>query len=160
MRQPSPHPALRQLDAFVGEWELWALGRSVGPFRTEFAWLEGGAFLVQRSDVVPETSLPGEWGPNAPFPTVSLIGYDDTADEFTALYADGRAVARTYRATMTARTWHQWRSAPDFHQRLTATISPDGNMIEGQWEQSPDGERWTMDFDVTYVRTGAGKPQD
>ncbi|WP_159029179.1 hypothetical protein [Streptomyces viridochromogenes] len=46
MRQPTPHAALRRPDPFVGEWDLWAAGRTVGPFRTEFAWLEGGAFLA------------------------------------------------------------------------------------------------------------------
>lgn len=157
MRQPSPHPALWQLDAFVGEWDMWAAGRSVGPVRTEFAWLEGGAFLAQRADVTPEASLPGEWASHAPFPTVALTGYDDTADAFTVLYADGRGVARVYQGSMTDRTWRQWRTAPGFHQRLTATVSPDGNTIEGRWEQSPDGERWRTDFDVTFVRTG--KPQ-
>lgn len=155
MRQPTPHPGLRRLDPFVGEWDLWAAGHTVGPFRTEFVRLEGGAFLVQRADVGPETSLPGEWGPNAPFPTVSLIGYDDTADEFTVLYADGRGVARVYRGTMTDRTWRQWRTTPGFHQRLTATFSPDGNTVEGRWEQSADGERWTTDFDVAFVRAGS-----
>ncbi|MFE7440183.1 hypothetical protein [Streptomyces chartreusis] len=158
MRQPTPHPALRRLDVMLGEWELWAAGSTVGPIRTEFAWTEGGAFLAQRADVGPDTALPGAWAPNAPFPTLALIGYDDTSDEFTVLYADGRAVARVYRATMTGRTWHQWRAAPGFHQRLTVTVSPDGDTIEGSWEQSPDGERWTTDFDVSYVRPG--KPRD
>ncbi|KUL44878.1 hypothetical protein [Streptomyces regalis] len=154
MRQPTPHTALRQLDVLVGEWDLWALGRSVGPIRTEFAWGEGGAFLVQRADVGPETALPGEWGPNAPFPTVTLIGYDDTAEEFTACYADGRGVARVYRASMTDGTWRQWRAAPGFHQRFTATLGADGDTMEGRWEQSSDGEHWTTDFDVTYTRVG------
>jgi hypothetical protein len=70
------------------------------------------------------------------------------------LYADGRGVARTYRGSMTDRTWRQWRAVPGFHQRLTATVSPDGTAIEGRWEQSPDGEGWTTDFDVTYARRG------
>ena len=157
MRQPTPHTALRLLDVFVGTWELWAAGHDVGPVRTEFAWLEGGAFLVQRADIGPETSLPGEWGPNAPFPTVSLIGYDDTAEEFTVLYADGRGVARAYRGTMTDRTWRQWRAAPGFHQRLTVTVDPDGDRMDGSWERSSDGVQWATDFDVTYVR--AGKPR-
>ncbi|KMS73515.1 hypothetical protein ACM01_18730 [Streptomyces viridochromogenes] len=42
---------------------------------------------------------------------MSVIGYDDTADEFTALYADGRAVARVCRGSMTDRTWPQQRTA-------------------------------------------------
>ncbi|MFI6009169.1 hypothetical protein ACIBAG_10090 [Streptomyces sp. NPDC051243] len=154
MRQPTPHPALRHLDILVGEWDTWAAGRSVGPVRTEFAWAESGAFLVQRADVGPETALPGVWATHAPFPTVSLTGYDDTAEEYTVLYADGRGVSRVYQGSMTDRTWRQWRTAPGFHQRLTATVSPDGTTIEGSWEQSPDGEEWTTDFDVTFVRTG------
>ncbi|ELS52994.1 hypothetical protein [Streptomyces viridochromogenes] len=154
MHRPTPHPALRQLDILVGEWDMWAAGRSAGPFRTEFAWLEGGAFLVQRADVDPRTSLPGEWAAHAPFPTVALTGYDDTAEEFTVLYADGRGVARVYRGSMTDRTWRQWRTAPGFHQRLTATVSADGDRMEGSWERSPDGVDWATDFDVTYVRTG------
>ncbi|TXS42274.1 hypothetical protein EAO75_33340 [Streptomyces sp. uw30] len=138
----------------VGEWDLWAAGHTVGPIRTEFAWLEGGTVLAQRADIGPDTALPGAWAPNAPFPTLALIGYDDTSDEFTVLYTDGRAVARVYQATMTDRTWRQWRAAPGFHQRLTVTVSPDGNTIDGRWEQSPDGEQWTTDFDLMYVRTG------
>lgn len=154
MRHPTPHPAVRQLDVFVGEWDMWAADRTVGPIRTEFAWLQGGAFLAQRADVDPESSLPGEWAAHAPFPTVALFGYDDTAEQYTVLYADGRGVSRVYQGSMTDRTWRQWRSAPGFHQRLTVTISPDGTTIEGCWEQSPDGEEWRTDFDVTYVRTG------
>lgn len=154
MRHPTPHPALRRLDVLVGEWDMWAAGRTAGPFRTEFAWTENGAFLVQRADVTPETALPGAWATHGPFPTVALTGYDDTAEVYTVLYADGRAVSRVYQATMTDRTWRQWRTAPGFHQRLTATVSPDGTTIEGRWEQSADGEEWTTDFDVTFVRTG------
>ncbi|MCL8013408.1 hypothetical protein [Streptomyces sp. AS02] len=154
MRQPTPHPAMRQLEVFVGEWDLWAADRTVGPIRTDFAWLEGGAFLAQHADIDPDTSLPGDWATHAPFPTVTLIGYDDTAEEFTVLYADGRSVSRIYQGSFTDRTWRQWRSAPGFHQRLTVTISPDGTTAEGRWEQSADGEEWTTDFDVTYVRAG------
>ncbi|MFE0251178.1 hypothetical protein [Streptomyces sp. NPDC059010] len=157
MSQPTPHPALRRLEILVGEWDMWAAGRSAGPFRVEFAWQEGGAFFVQRADVTPETSLPGPWAAHAPFPTVSLTGYDDTAEEFTILYADGRGVSRVYHGSMTDRTWCQWRNAPGFHQRLTATVSPDGTTMEGQWEQSADGDRWTTDFDVVFERRG--KPQ-
>ncbi|ARF53111.1 hypothetical protein [Streptomyces gilvosporeus] len=154
MREPTPHSALRQLDALVGEWDMWALGRDVGPVRVEFAWLEGGAFLVQRADVGPETSLPAEWGAHAPFPTVTLTGYDETAGEFTTLYADGRGVARVYRTTVNDGVWKQWRTAPGFHQRFTATFREGGDTIEGGWERSGDGELWMPDFDVTFTRVG------
>ncbi|MDT0344484.1 hypothetical protein [Streptomyces litchfieldiae] len=154
MRQPTPHSALRQLDVLVGEWDMWAAGHSAGPVRTEFAWLEGGAFLVQRADTGPESTLPAEWEANTPFPTVTLTGYDDTAGDFTTLYADGRGVARVYRTSMNDGRWRQWRAAPGFHQRFTATFADGGNTINGGWEHSRDGELWSPDFDVTYTRVG------
>jgi hypothetical protein len=154
MRQPTPHSALRQLDVLVGEWDMWAAGASVGPVRTEFVWLEGGAFLVQRADAGPEPALPGAWAANAPFPTVTLTGYDETAGDFTTLYADGRGVARTYRTSVSDGVWKQWRVAPGFHQRFAATFSDRGNTIKGGWERSDDGELWRTDFDVMYVRVG------
>ncbi|MEU5211862.1 hypothetical protein [Streptomyces sp. NPDC020742] len=155
MRQPTPHGALRKLDVLVGEWEMWAAGRSVGPVRTEFGWVEGGAFLVQRADVGPETALPDEWASHAPFPTVALTGYDETAGDFSTLYADGRGVARTYRMQLTDGVWTQWRAAPGFHQRFRATFRDGGDTLDGGWERSDDGELWRLDFDMTYVRIGA-----
>ncbi|WP_051866153.1 hypothetical protein [Streptomyces griseus] len=152
MRQPEPHSAMRRLDVLVGEWDMWAVGRSVGPVRTEVAWLEGGVFLVQRADADDESVLPAEWRAHSPFPTVMLTGYDDSSGEFTTLYADGRGVARTYRTSMDDGVWRQWRAAPGFHQRFTATFSDGGDTIQGGWEQSEDGETWVPDFDVTYVR--------
>ncbi|MET9667149.1 hypothetical protein ABZY19_17440 [Streptomyces sp. NPDC006475] len=154
MRQPTPHSALRRLDVLVGAWDMWALGRRAGPVRTEFSWLEGGVVLVQRADVGPDSAVPAEWGPHLPFPTVTLTGYDDTADEFTTLYADGRGVARVYRTSVHDGVWKQWRAAPGFHQRFTATIDDGGGTIRGGWEGSRDGETWTPDFDVTYTRVG------
>ncbi|MFD3483198.1 MULTISPECIES: hypothetical protein [unclassified Streptomyces] len=158
MRHPTPHPALSRLDALVGEWDMWAAGHRAGPVRTEFAWLEGGAYLVQRADLGPSTVLPPEWGENAPFPTSTITGYDDTSDEFTTLYADGRGVARVYRTSLGAGVWKQWRAAAGFHQRFSATFNEAGDTIRGGWERSEDGEFWATDFDVTYVRPGVRPP--
>lgn len=152
MRRPTPHTALSRLDALVGEWDMWAADLQAGPVRTEFAWLEGGAYLVQRADLGPATALPPEWVRHAPFPTSTITGYDDTTDEFTTLYADGRGVARVYRTSLTDGVWRQWRAAPGFHQRFTATFDEKGETITGGWERSEDGEVWAVDFDVRYVR--------
>ncbi|MEU1198231.1 hypothetical protein ABZ446_18615 [Streptomyces sp. NPDC005813] len=154
MRQPTPHGALRRLDVLVGTWDMWADGRSVGPVLTAFAWLEGGAFLAQRVDVTADSALPGPWEAAAPFPTVSLTGYDDTTDDFATLYADGRGVGRVYRTSLSDGVWTQRRAAPGFHQRFTATFGDGGDTIAGGWERSKDGELWKPDFDVTYTRVG------
>lgn len=158
MRHPTPHTALRRLDGLVGEWDMWAAGHQAGPVRAEFVWLEGGTLLAQRADAGPETTFPPEWQEHSPFPTTTVTGYDDTADEFTTLYTDGRGVARVYRTSLTAGVWKQWRAAPGFHQRFTATLDEDGATIRGGWERSDDGELWVTDFDVTYVRPGV-RPQ-
>lgn len=152
MRQPTQHPALQQWDVLVGEWDMWARGDEAGPVRSEIAWLEGGAYLVQRSDIGPETAVPADWEEHLPFPTVTMTGYDDTTEEFTTLYADGRGVARVYNASFSDGVWKQWRSAPGFNQRFTATLSEDGDTLTGAWEMSTDGENWAVDFDVRYAR--------
>ncbi|MEU9750646.1 MULTISPECIES: hypothetical protein [Streptomyces] len=152
MRRPTPHSALSRLDVLVGEWDMWAAGHRAGPVRTEFTWLEGGAFLVQRADPGPTTAFPPEWVGHVPFPTSTITGYDDTADEFTTLYADGRGVARVYRTSLAGGVWKQWRAAPGFHQRFTATVDETAGTIAGAWERSEDGEVWAVDFDVQYVR--------
>lgn len=152
MRQPTPHPALQQWNVLVGEWDMWARGDEAGPVRSEIAWLEGCAYLVQRSDIGPDTVVPTDWEEHLPFPTVAVTGYDDTSEEFTVLYADGRGVARVYGASLTGDVWKQWRSAPGFNQRFSATVSEDGNTVTGAWEMSTDGVNWAVDFDVRYVR--------
>jgi hypothetical protein len=152
MRHPIPHDALHRLEPLAGTWDMWAAEGSAGPVRTEFSWLEGGVFLAQRADLGPATVLPDAWVPHVPFPTVALTGYDDTADEFTTLYADGRGVARVYRTGLADGVWRQWRAAPGFHQRFTANVDAAGGTITGAWEMSEDGERWRTDFDVRYER--------
>jgi hypothetical protein len=152
MREPAPDHNLRPLEVLVGEWDMWALGRKAGPFRSSVTWEEGGAFLVQRTDVVPATSVPPEWEGLLPFPTVTVTGYDDSAGAFTTLYADGRGVARVYGTAVREGVWTMWRAAPGFHQRFTGTLDAGGGTISGGWERSEDGMEWETDFDVTYVR--------
>lgn len=126
MRAPVPHDALRQLDVLAGEWDMWA--RRAGGLRTgeSFTWAEGGAFLVQRTDVVPRTAVPAESVGPLPFPTVTMTGYDDTAGRFATLYADGRGVARVYGTSVEDGVWRMWRAAPGFHRRFAATVDADG----------------------------------
>jgi hypothetical protein len=50
------------------------------------------------------------------------------------------------------RVWTVWREVPGFDQRFTGTLSDDGQVIDGQWEMSRDGETWSVDFGITYTR--------
>ena len=127
----------------------------LGPAWTEFAWAEGGLFLRQFTDADPPAgTAPRAWRENAPFPVTALIGLDDTANDFTMLYADGRGVHRVYRMTFDAGGWRLWREAPGFHQRFFGIMSADGATIDARWERSADGRQWDLDFALGYRRDG------
>ena len=43
---------------------------------------------------------------------------------------------------------------PGFRQRFIGELSADGTTIEGRWERGMGiaGDRWEIDFPITYVR--------
>ena len=150
------NPVLSRLDVLVGEWEMTVkLGDvTFGGARTTFEWLEDGAFLVQRAHPgPPDPNIPEVWRQNSPLPTTAIIGLDDTAESFTMLYADARDVFRVYTMTFADNLWTIHRAAPNFHQRFTGTL--DGDVVTAQWDSSPDGETWALDFHLNYTRLGS-----
>jgi uncharacterized protein YndB with AHSA1/START domain len=136
------NPAVVELEALVGEWEMTSPQFPEGRGITTFARVEGGAFLRMRSEIQDSPAPSSTW----------FIGGDDASDTCTCLYADSRGVSRVYQMTLRDRTWTIWRAAPDFHQRFTATLSLDGTTIQGGWEMSPDGATWSPDFDLHYKK--------
>jgi hypothetical protein len=61
-------------------------------------------------------------------------------------------VHRVYQMTFADGDWNIWRAAPGFNQRFIATISADGDTVDGRWEMSEDGVNWHVDFEITYTR--------
>ena len=143
--------AVSPLEHLVGTWEFEPLvdGKSAGSGRATFEWLEGGAFLLQRSSA--EWTDPG-WAENAPRAIQAVIGFDDTTGEVVQLYADDRGVYRIYRGTLTDEEWRLQRAAPEFHQRFIGVFRDGGRTIDGRWESSPDGTTWELDFPIAYRR--------
>jgi hypothetical protein len=153
METDGRHPVLTRLDPLVGRWTVQPKVDGLGAAWTEFAWQDGGMFLRQDSDADPAPdTAPQAWRENSPFPVTAVIGLDDATEEFTMLYADARGVHRVYRMTFGGGVWTIWREAPGFNQRFTATISADGDRMDGRWEMSKDGATWNLDFELTYVR--------
>jgi hypothetical protein len=154
MEHAAPHSALGRLEILVGEWELQASveGQPIpGRGRTVFEWLEGGAFLVQHADVEP-AEVPAEWVASSPFPVTTIIGLDDSTEQFCMLWADARGVFRVYQMSLRDGVWKLWRDAPGFFQRFTASVGEDGNTITGRWEKSADGSSWEPDLDMAYTK--------
>jgi hypothetical protein len=145
------HSKLAPLEPLIGEWNMEAVveGETVMRGSSTFAWSDQGEFLVQTADGEATTDL---WEGHLPFPTVAITGADDTLGSYSVLYSDARDVVRIYEMSVDGRVIKQWRHAPEFHQRFTATIGDDGSRIDARWERSEDGEEWALDFELTYTR--------
>jgi hypothetical protein len=147
MDQPTADKALRELEVLVGEWTLEATPPGGEPWPGEasatFEWLEGSdqRLLVERSTV----SMP-----EAP-DGVCVIGCDAARGAYFQLYTDERNVCRVYEMSIGDGDWKLWREGEPFDQRFTATISDDGNTINGRWELN-EGDGWKTDFDLTFRR--------
>lgn len=151
MDQPIAEPMLRELDRFVGEWTMTA-GPPGGPAwpgeaRVRFAWIEGGAFLVERSSL----DAPG-LPEGIPKSSTSIIGCDAAHGTYFQLYYDDRDVCRVYQMGLSDGEWTLWRESPPFAQRFHGTFSADGSTITGRWEMKEPGGEWKIDFAATYTR--------
>lgn len=144
---PQPTGSLKQFEVLIGEWTT--VGTHPGfpaavHGRSSFEWLRDGVLLVWHF----------EWEHPGPPSALSVIGHDDadSPDTCTMLYADERGVARIYRMSLAGGGWKMWRDSEGFSQRMTGTISADGNTIRVHGELSRDGSQWEQDLDVTYTR--------
>ena len=141
--------ALDALGPFLGEWDIEITSMSfredpsaVVRGHSSFAWLEGGAFLIQHSEIA-----------DSDFPvSVAVMGPDEEAGTHAMLYADSRGVSRIYRMTFSGGIWTLWRDFPGFSQRFQGTFSEDGRTITAYWDRSSDGSNWERDFDLTYTK--------
>jgi len=142
-----PNPALEPLSVLVGTWNTIGTHPLVPGTtfhgRTSFAWIEGGAFLVMRSQI-DEPEIPSG---------IAIFGTDDTTAECSMLYFDERDVSRRYEVSVRDKVLRWWRNAPGFSQRLVGTISADERTIVSRGEYSRDGgTTWESDLELTYTR--------
>jgi|SRR5579859_181187 len=144
-----PNPALKPLEALVGEWEMEISNASFLPRPSDtvkglvsFAWIQDGAFLLMRMGDKPPGPPAALW----------LISRDESAPGYTVFYYDSRSVSRVYEMSFSEGVWKMWRNAPGFCQRYEGTVSKEGKTIAAHWEKSVDGTRWEHDFDITYMK--------
>lgn len=142
---PQPTSPLKQFDVLVGQWDMAGTHPafpSAAHGHSTFEWLMEGALLVWHFD----------WESPGPPSAISVIGHDDAAETCSMLYSDERGVARIYQMTLVDGVWKMWRESPGLSQRMTGTLSDDGNTITVHGELSRDGSPWGQDLDVTYTR--------
>jgi hypothetical protein len=141
-----PNSALKPFEALVGEWQTTGTHPYVPGTtfhgRTSFAWHEGGAFLIMRSEI-DEPEIPSG---------VAIFGSDDVTKAYFLLYFDERGVSRKYDVTMTANVLTWRRDESGFSQRSIVAIEDDGNKMVSKGEMSRDGAAWEDDLTLTYVR--------
>jgi hypothetical protein len=142
-----PNPALRALEVLVGSWDTVGthphlLGKTLHG-RASFEWIEGGAFLLMRSEI-DEPEVPSG---------VAIFGSDNATGECHVLYFDERDVSRKYDISIERNVVRWQRNSPDFSQRMVLTVADDGRTIVSKGEMSKNGGAWEPDLELTYSRT-------
>jgi hypothetical protein len=138
--------ALERLERFIGEWSVKASIPYSPTGRSVFEWALKGQYLIQRSDA-PD-----------PIPqALAIVSVHPKTAAYTQHYFDSRGVVRVYAMTFSRGVWTLTRDSADFspldfHQRFRGRFTDGGDTIQGTWEQSPDGRKWTRDFDLTYKK--------
>lgn len=142
-----PNPALKLLEPWVGDWATTGTHPLV-PGKTfhgraTFEWIEGGAFLMMRTEI-DELEIPSG---------IAVFGSDNASGALFMLYFDERGVSRRYEVAVEHNIQRWQRNAPEFSQRMTLTVADDGDTILGKGEMSKDGGAWEPDLQLTYART-------
>ncbi|HET8650830.1 MAG TPA: hypothetical protein VFL95_12370 [Gemmatimonadales bacterium] len=145
-----PNPALQVLGFLIGEWRTEGVhpllpGKALHG-RTSFAWVDGGAFLIMRSEI-DEPEIPSG---------IAVFGTDDDTGECSMLYFDERGVSRRYDVELRADRLHYSRHNETFSQRCTITPDQGGSRMVARGEMKR-GEAWEPDLQLTYTRISQGQ---
>jgi hypothetical protein len=141
-----PNPALRPLAFLIGEWTTMATHPAVPgarlPGLTSFAWADGGAFLVMRSQTEHDDFPDG----------IALFASDDALGTIVMCWFDQRGISRLCPVTLAENEigWHH--DDPKFMQRVTITVEPGGRRMSSKGEMAADGGAWGADLSQEFVR--------
>jgi hypothetical protein len=140
-----PKTKLTPFEALIGEWTMELTHPSIGDTvvrgTTTFEWLEGRRFLIQRA-VNDHPDFPD---------SISVIGVMEGETDLSMQYFDSRGVHRVYGVGFDGKELTVERDAPEFAQRLRATLSDDGSTLSGVW-QMDEGDGYRDDLAFTYRR--------
>jgi hypothetical protein len=139
--------ASEAIEPFIGDWVTTGahglIPDTVLHGRTSIERLEPGGFLRITSSIDEHVGIPTG---------VAIVGGDGATGRYVLLHHDERGVTRVYDATVQDRVLRWWRDGPEFDQRYTLTVSPDGASMVGEGELRHPGAEWDRDLDLTYTR--------
>jgi hypothetical protein len=138
------NPALKHLEVLVGEWQTSGAHPYIPDTelhgRASFQWIEGGAFLMMRSEV-DHPKIPDG---------IEIIGSDDKAGTYCMLHFDERGTSRKYNVSINETQLKWWRHDSDFSQRFTMDIRKDKLVSYG--EMARDSGEWEKDLLLIYSK--------
>ena len=133
---PTPDPALRSLDRFVGTWSME--GNLVGSDeitvkgKTTFRWLPGGFFLEQHV-VMDFMGLEIE--------SLELIGNDPESGTFpSTVYSNLSPAPLPYRWEIDEDRWRITVSYGPLDATFTGSFGDDGESFSGGWRPNPGAD--------------------
>lgn len=142
---PTPDPALRQLDRYVGTWSmeghLVVSDEIAIKGETTFRWLPGGFFLVQdfRMDFM-----------GMQIESLELIGYDPETGTFpSTVYSNLSPAPLPYRWEVDGDTVRISVTYGPMDSTFTGTWAEDGESFSGGWRPNPGAdESINVPYDV------------
>lgn len=152
-QMPGPDPALRQLDPFVGEWEME--GRTAGSDeanikgRAAYRWLEGGYFLEQRIQL--------DFAGMAQVDSLELIGYDPETGTFPSqVYSNMSAQPLPYTWLVDGQSVQISVSYGPLDATFHGGFGPDGHTFGGAWAPNPGAdESVNVPYEISGRRVAA-----
>lgn len=140
------NPQLKFFERIIGQWRTTGTHPAMPGVtlhgRVSFAWQNGGAFVVWRSEVDDPRFPDG----------IAIIGSDDAAGTIFISYFDERGVSRKYDVTLGEHGFAMQRMDPKFSQRMTFAIEPGGAGMVSKGEMSREGAGWEPDLSQTFER--------
>lgn len=140
------NPTLDALAFLIGNWSTTGRHPAVPgedlPGLTSFAWGEGGAFVVMRSQTDHDDFPDG----------VAIFASDNVLGTITMCWFDQRGISRLCPVTVGER-WVAWHhDDPAFLQRVTITADPSGRSMVSKGEMARGGGTWGDDLSQVFVR--------
>jgi hypothetical protein len=147
---PTPDPALRALDQFVGSWDMKGhlLGSDeeniVG--RATYRWLEGGFFMQQDIEL--------DFAGMVQVKSHELIGYDPETKAFSSLVFSNMApTPLPYRWEVKGGTVTISVSHGPLDATFTGAFSDNGDSFSGGWRPNPGAdETVNPPYDISGTR--------